>query len=169
MTKFLQIDLSGQTVALTVRAQRRVFKETHAAAGAFWDRRYLPLHFAPNAGARYKYQRRAKSTVKRKKQLAERGIVVDGGRLDLVHTGKLRKAMKQFHVVKAYPKRVTVVLPAQSYISTRPRGKRINMAAELLAVTEGEIRAINAESEKVLTAATNREIKNGQQIKTKRG
>lgn len=156
----LRIEISGESEQLSQRAQRRVTKAAHYAAGAYWDRRFLRLHFMASAGARYGYQARAKKTTERKKQLAKRGFVKKGGTVDLVHSGRLESAMMHRHVVRAFPNRVIVQMPSTSYVSHRPRGARINMASEITRVIPSEMTAINAESQKALDAETKKEIKN---------
>lgn len=107
-----------------------------------WQQKILPLHFEPFAAAKYGYQPRKQSTVKRKRGLSRRGKVEKGGNVSLVHSGDLEKQMQRAGVVRVYPTRVTVIKPAGSYITDRPRGDRPNMMRELLTVLDSESRRL---------------------------
>lgn len=150
----LEFQIDGTFVGLPKRAQARVYTETHLVAGKFWDRRYLRLHFMASAGARYGYQHRTAQTKARKKALAEQGKVQKGGTVDLVHSGLLERSMVRMHAVSATPRQVKIPMPSTSYVSMRPKGSRVHMAKEILAVAPVEQKAISDRSQRTLDERT---------------
>ena len=165
-SKLLNIELSGEFIGLGIRKQRRVMIAVHYGAGKLWDKEYLGMHFRLGAGRRYSYQHRTAKTKRRKEQLAARGKVKKGGRVDLVHSGLLEESMTRQHVIRAYPTRVVVNMPTTSYVSSRPRGNRPNMAAEITRVIPSEIARIADESARILERETKKEsVDNRRKIK----
>lgn len=123
---------------LTVRAQRQVGRAVHYAIAKHWRDKMLPLHFRGGASTRYNYQRRKQNTGRRKKQLAKRGKVEAGGRLPLVHSGRLRRNMRAFHLIRATPRKSSVNMIGPRYFKIRGRGSRPNMGREVTATTAAE-------------------------------
>ena len=131
MSKFVTIETSGSSPAISKRAQGRVNKATNYASARFWDRRYLGLHFLPSAASRYKHKSRSKFTEKKKIGLAKLGKVAQGGAVDLVHTGLLKNTVMRPHGIIATASKATVPIATPSYVSARVRTKRIDMVGEI--------------------------------------
>ena len=106
---------------LTVRRWRAILREAHERVGAMFLREIQPRHFQPGAASRYGYRRRSEKYLRRKRQLAARGIAIEGGRTDLVLTGLLRRAVTQFGRVRGFPTRATVTAPLPGYVPVRRR------------------------------------------------
>ena len=160
MTRFVDIETTGQSPAISKRAQGRVNRATNFAAGRFWDRRYLGLHFLPSAASRYRHKSRSRQTEAKKIRLAALGKVARGGRVDLVHSGLLESTVNRPHGIIATAKKSTVPIATPSYVSARVRTKRIDMVGEILTIIPKEETAINRESSDVHTAQTQTEIAN---------
>lgn len=133
---------------LSIRGRRQVFRDVNYAMADEWQQRFKHLHFQSGASSRYSYQKRARATLRRKQQLASRGVVQDGGQTDLVHTGATREAAMRWHPIKATPKFSTVRLHLPRYININYKPGRPKLAAEILAVNENETRAIGAAGQK---------------------
>ncbi len=110
---------------LSVRAHREIARNSYAAVGKFWVEKYLPDHFQPYSGAKYGYQPRTKKYLQRKRALAARGLVRDGGAVDLVFSGRSRQMLLRPALIRAYPTRVTLDFDAPDYFTIRfnPRGR----------------------------------------------
>lgn len=110
---------------LSVRAHREVARESYAAMGKFWVQKYLPDHFQPYSRAKYRYQLRTRKYMQRKRALAARGLVRDGGAIDLVFSGRSRQMLTRPALIRGYPTRVTLDLDAPDYFTVRfnPRGR----------------------------------------------
>jgi hypothetical protein len=123
----------------TVRAWREIRRTAIAEAAHHWHREMLPGHFAPNARARYRYQSRTGRYMQRKRQLAQRGIVREGGSSDLVFSGLLRDTVTRFATIRHFPTRATLQMTGPRYITMRPRASgRPHLAAEVTTVLKGE-------------------------------
>ena len=125
---------------VTVRAWREGMRAAHAEAARVWHEEMLPDHFTPFARFKYQYQPRTLATRKRKKQLAEKGQVLEGGLVDNVWSGTMRNLLTGAASIRAYPSRFTVTMPGPPYISMRPNpvGRSANQpdkAAEILKIT----------------------------------
>lgn len=165
-SKLFQAEMTGAFVGLGIRKQRKVMTETHRDMGAHWDATYLPMHFRRGAGRRYGYKHRTHKTKKRKERLAERGIVQEGGKVDLVWTGLLKRSMLTSHSIRAYPSRVVINMPTTSYVSSRPRdGKRPNMALEITSVAPSEVTVLTARASSTLDKETKKAIVDNRRTK----
>ena len=110
---------------LSVRAHRDIAKTAYGAMGKFWVDKYLPDHFQPYSHAKYGYAVRTKKYLQRKRALASRGVVRDGGAIDLVFSGRSRELLQRPALVRAYPSRVTLDFDAPDYFTRRfnPMGR----------------------------------------------
>lgn len=140
---------------LVVRELRLVTKATHEAIGRHWYDRLLPEHFTPWARSAFNHTPRSKKYLRMKAMLARSGKVLDGGSLDLVATGTLRRMVLGIApIVKGYPSRATVKIFGPTYFQERPRNpKRPNMARELKAVSEVHGKRLQTVGEQTFTAA----------------
>lgn len=120
------------------RAANRAMAETWIDSGMLKD------HFTPTAHYKYGYAQRSRRYMARKTKLAARGIVMDGGRTDLVFFGRLRRMLTQIHpLIKAFPSRATVLLFGPEYFSDRPRDPRKpNMGKEVCTTLESQERIL---------------------------
>lgn len=156
----IKVEISGDTPYLSVRATRRVLKGAYEVIGRKWLEDYLPLHFHPVAANRYGYTPRTSGTNKKKRRLAERGKVEDGGRLPLVWSGVLRRAMlSHSHRVQAFPTRATIKLIGPSYLSINYKPGRPNMAREILTVTSDEATKLAEAGERRMDHLIREELK----------
>lgn len=110
-----------------------------------WHGKYLPRHFGPQAQRRYHLARRARSTVKKKERLAERGRVRHGGRRKLVHSGLLEEQVTRRGILRVFPKRFTLTMPA--HIPRKPRRSSIDLHDEVTRTTGPEERYLGRQWE----------------------
>lgn len=115
-------------------------KSANAALARHWEQQYAPKHFESYAPQRYRLQKRAESTIKKKERLARAGKVKYGGRRALVHGGLLQQQMNRRGILRAYPNRLTLRKP--SHVPRRPRFSTIDLHAEVTRVIEEERRAL---------------------------
>ena len=140
--------LSGKLIVerparLSIRKWRNVLREAHEEVGRVFLRELQPKHFQPGAAARYGYRRRSEKYLKRKRQLAQRGQAIEGGRTDLVLSGLLRRAVTQFAQVRGFPTRATVSAPLPSYVPVRRRTLKLPpMFEEATRLREDEARLL---------------------------
>lgn len=128
---------------LPVRAVRRVLKGTWDAIGLHWQKEFLPRHFKIGAAARYGYKDRTRKTIIRKMKLAAKGKVAKSGRVDLVWSGVMERALTGFRQRQsAYPTRVTIHLAGPSYLKINYKPNRPHLAQEVLAVSGDERQAL---------------------------
>jgi hypothetical protein len=73
--------------------------------------------------------------------------------------------MTRQHVIRAYPTRVTIPMPATSYTNARPRGNQPNMPREITTVIDSERTKIGEASQKAHDKFTEKEIKNNRYSK----
>jgi hypothetical protein len=127
---------------VTVRGWRDLLKAAWLAVGTWWDREIKRRHFEPYASSKYKHQFRTPLTRNRKRKLAARRQVEEGGTRDLVWSGATRRAVMQAHIPRAFPTRMTIDMPTPSYIQMRPRkANRPNMGEELTTIAPDELNA----------------------------
>lgn len=166
----VKVEISGDTPYLSVRATRRVMKGAYEVIGKKWLEDYLPMHFHPIAPQRYGFTPRTAGTQKKKRRLAERGIVQDGGRLALVWSGVLRRAMLNHnHRVDAYPTRATIKLIGPSYLSINYKPGRPNMGREILTVIPDEAQKLNEAGARRMEHLINQELKQPSPRRTIKG
>lgn len=131
--------LSGEDIGLSKKAARDAVRETHNDIGHFWHKRFLRLHFMAAALFRYGYKQRTRKTQRRKRQLAERGEVEEGGLVPLVWSGRMKREIMGMPVVQATPAKVVVRMIAPNYVMARGR----RMYKEITAVTDSEVQQIS--------------------------
>ncbi len=123
----LRIEGGGEAFqSLSKRAQDRVSREAHLAVGVYWDREYKMRHLGPGAAERYGYKERTDKYLRKKEYGSRATWKIKGGRNDsMIFSGQTLQAVKQRQVPRAFPSRVTILMPAPSYIQMRPKpGKR---------------------------------------------
>jgi hypothetical protein len=132
-------------VDLGPRQLGKYTKAAHQEIGYRWQIDMLPRHFTSAARSIYRHKPRSRKYEQRKRQLAGRGLVQEGGNVDLVFTGLTKRLMRQRHQVQAFPSRVTIKMLGPSYLRMRPnKSNQPDKAKEITTVT--------AEEEKKLTA-----------------
>lgn len=140
---YMRVEINSD-LGLTVRGQRAALKSTWDETGKLWQREFLPKHFKSGATSRYGYQHRTIKTVERKRWLASKGKVEDGGNTPLVWSGLMRRSMLGFRQRQAaYPTRVTINLVGPSYLSINYKPGRPHYAKEILTVNSEERREID--------------------------
>lgn len=105
------------------------------AVGVAWDRWFKMRHFAADARTRYNYAPRTAAHRRRKER---RGIP---GFLDLVYGGHTRAQVASPQIPRAFPTRVSIVMPTPAWVQMRPdpRKRRApNLGEELTRVTPDE-------------------------------
>ncbi len=166
----VRVEISGDAPYLPVRSQRAVLKGAYHFIGETWLEDYLPLHFKPFAARRYGYAKRTERTKEKKKRLAERGRVEDGGRQPLVWSGLLRRSLlEHHHTVRAYPSRATAKLIGPSYLSIRYKSGRPNIGREILATTTDERRKLEEAGGRRLEHLIRQDIERRTSTKTIKG
>ncbi len=146
---FLTIEvIHTQHPELMVREHRSAVRNGMYAGGLLWADRLLMEHFQPGARSEFDYAKRNPNTVLRKIRLARLGVVEDGGRQELVHSGATRRAARRSrYMVKATDKVVDVPIVVPSYIQKRPnRNARHALALEILVLSERHKRLVTNET-----------------------
>lgn len=142
--KYIKI-VQDKPADVTVREWRRIRHGTMKTMGEHWHARMLPMHFAPNAGNVYRYQRRSKVHEARKRRGAQSGR--DGQRFidqraatdSLTFTGRLRRNVAQIAYIRTFEQRFKLVMPGTPYTPARPRNPNMPpIAQELTTVLERE-------------------------------
>lgn len=118
---------------LKARQLGEASRASNRAMAEVWVQTMLPDHFSPSAHYKYGYAPRSKRYMDRKRKLAARGVVLDGGQTDLVFTGRLRHMLTQIQpLIKSYPSRASAILFGTPYFTDRPRNPRKpNMGREV--------------------------------------
>jgi hypothetical protein len=119
---------------VAARRYREFSKRGFEVAAAWWHQALLPEHFQQFAAAKYRYKPRTKKYLDRKRKLAERGIVKDGGRLPLVFSGTMRDLMVRAAVIRGFPTRATLRMEAPRYVTFRPKANQPDKVAEVTRV-----------------------------------
>lgn len=138
------------------RRAARILREGHRRQALLWHSRFLKRHFSRRAISRYGYRPRSGKYRRYKAYLHRRGLRnVAEPDTPLVFSGLTRQKMLGPPQVKAFPSRATLLMPAPSYASMRPRkGNRPNIPAELTAVAGDERQTL----EKTVEQALDREF-----------
>lgn len=123
---------------VTKRVWNEAMRAELAELAAWWQANLLPKHFQPSARTRYGYRRRSRKHRARKKALAERGVVKEGGDVDLVFRGLLRESVTAAASVRTAGSKATLRLVGPRYLRQRPKSGQPDFAAELTAVTAAE-------------------------------
>lgn len=138
---FLKIQyMDDQPPDVMKRQLKELTRYANQAMGELWSTQMLKEHFQPHARLVYKHQQRKWRYRRIKEELASVGEVEDGGRLDSVYEGLLRRSLlRRRHAVKAFPERVTIDMIGPSYWTERPRNtKQPPLAKEVTRVTRAE-------------------------------
>jgi hypothetical protein len=141
-------ELMKREIGEASRASNRAMAEMWVGAEGGFS--MLADHFTPTAHYRYGYAQRSRRYLSLKMKAAASGRpmngfpVVDGGRTDLVLSGRLRHMMTAIHpLIKAFPTRATVLLFGPPYFTDRPRDpRRPNMGREVTTVLAYQERAL---------------------------
>ena len=159
----LEIKWRGQVInrpedrpeGIPVRAWRTILKHVNVSMAAHWHKHFLPLHFGPQAGRRYKgaYQKRSAEHVQRKER--SRKSVAKSGRDYLRFTGGLERSVTRNVAFRTFPTRVRVHMAAPHYIAKRPRKGQPNIHAELTAMAAEELKVLKQVGRRALLAAVN--------------
>ena len=131
----------------TKKDRQQITKEALKTSAQTWRRLFLDRHFNRNAASRYGYRERSKKTQRKKQRLAKVGLVEMAGKVDLVHTGRLKRQMKGKKPIVSRPLHATVKLGGPRYFKINYRPGRPNMAAEVTKVIQSEQLEIDAASE----------------------
>lgn len=136
-----------------VRAWRAILKHTNLTMAQHWHKMFLPKHFGPEAGRRYKgvYKKRTSGHERRKER--QRGLAAANGRDYLRFTGRLEQRVTQQVAFRVFPTRVRIHMASMFYIPKRPKGNRPNIHAELTAVNVEELKVLKQVGRRALLAA----------------
>lgn len=154
---YIRIQYDGWEGLLTrkgrlTRRAGRILREAHRKQALYWHSRFLKRHFTRRAISRYGYQGRTKEYRDYKKWLHQRGLrdVIEPD-TPLVFTGLTRRKMLGPPQVKAFPSRATLLMPAPSYASFKPKkANHPNLPRELLAVAADERQVLDKTVEREL-------------------
>lgn len=126
---------------VAVRKWREIMRAAHTDQGEYWHREYLPGHFKPNARFKYRHKRRTRKYLERKRRLAQKGIVQDGGEVDLVYSGLMRELMS-VATIRGSASRATLTMQAPRYVTLNPQSNQPHKAAEVTRVTQEEAKRL---------------------------
>jgi len=128
---------------IRVRQLAQIGRDVHERMARTWADDLLKEHFDAGAVNVFGYQPRRPSTIAKKVRLARLGIVQDGGRRLLVHTGQTRRMLLGVRApVASGPRTATVHLNGPRYFGIRPRGNRPNLGQEVSAMSDRHERLI---------------------------
>lgn len=140
---------------LGVRAVAEVTKLTHLAIGTKWAKDLLPEHFRPEARTVFRHAPRTERWRRRKRAMAAVGKVEEGGSVDLVASGLLRRQLlRAVNMVRAYPTRATVDLVGPTYFRRRFGGGP-DLVREVLAISPRQERILGETGDRGFAAALN--------------
>jgi hypothetical protein len=133
----------------------KIVKEALQDAGGLWHRRYLPMHFQPGAGNKYKYQPRTRAYLRHKQKRK-------GHRRPLEFSGDLKRELTRKAALSGSSKRVRVVMDTgPAWYATRKwvtRTSMPDMPSEITQTTNAEVKKL-ARIAEVVTARRLNEIK----------
>lgn len=124
-----------------IRSWREIGKAGMFAVGVAWDRYFKMLHFAPDARSRYGYKPRSAAYRRRK---AKKGVP---GFLDMVYSGDTRRDVARMQLPRAFPSRVSIVMPTAAYVQMRPDPRHRdapNLGEELTRVVPDELQVLES-------------------------
>jgi hypothetical protein len=122
-----------------IRSWREMAKAGMFAVGMAWQRYFKMLHFAADARSRYGYKPRSAAYRRRKEKKGVPGF------LDMVLTGDTRRDLSRIQVPRAFPTRVSLVMPTAAYIQMRPDRRHRNapnLGEELTRVVPNEVQVL---------------------------
>ncbi|HEY1600452.1 MAG TPA: hypothetical protein VGG64_12670 [Pirellulales bacterium] len=140
----------------SARAWDGICRDANAGMGELWHREMLAPHFTPAAKGIYHHQPRTGPYLRRKLQLASRGLALEGGIVDNLLTGLMRSALEAGGMVRAYPSRVTIGMVGPRYCTMRPyKSGQPDKAAEILAITDSEEKRLAKRGEELIAEKLN--------------
>jgi hypothetical protein len=158
----------GLKESVSARRWREANKLAYYDVGMEFEQSIKPTKFTEQARSLYNFKPRSPKYLKRKvngfvrRRGGQRYPVPNGGRLDLVYTGRLRAAIMQPHFPRVTPTRVTIryATPRSDqgfdYVQMRPfRSNHPNLGQELLSVTAEQLRRL----ESIYHATVENEVK----------
>lgn len=104
---------------VAVRRWNEITRAGHEEEGRHWHQKMLPEHFKPYAKFKYRHRRRTRKYLDRKLKLAQAGKVLEGGQIDNVAKGAMRRAIQSTGVVRAFPSRVSIKMIGPRYMTFR--------------------------------------------------
>lgn len=134
------------------RIFREMTREAHRSTLKRWHRSMLGKHFRPGNATRYGLRRRNRRYQEQKR----RSNAAKGGRVPLVFTGRMELLLKRKQVVKAFPTRAKLDMPAPQYVSMRPKGNRPNLGEEATRIAPSEEPTLDDWYETSVTKSINR-------------
>lgn len=94
MIQFIRIqDVRTNTPEQQLRRMPEGMTAAHQTVCDFWQDNFLPVHFSSAARGRYGHDPRSEKYLRRKRALAKIGKVEDGGVIDNVYHGDMRRAL----------------------------------------------------------------------------
>jgi hypothetical protein len=140
-----EIDTKGLLAELgSKRAVNRIAKKVHQVAAHYWHKFILPRHWQKGAKKRYDHRTRTPAYRRRKLYAFLYGT---GGALgkpqapdrDLLWSGAMKRELRKFRTIRAYPTRFSVRMHGPRYIGMRPMNTNMpNLGAEVTTVTDDE-------------------------------
>lgn len=112
------------------------------ACAQVWAKTYLPRHWTPTAKRKYNHEPRTVEWLKRRRQLAERGVIREGGgEIDNLVSGLFRELVLGWYELRARGKRVTFRTYGPRYVTLRPKaGKGPFKWGEITTTVPAEVR-----------------------------
>lgn len=108
--------------------------------GEYWFRNMLPQHFTPQAKQLYEHRPRSRKYQLNKENLAQRGIVKLGGRVDNVFRGYAMQSIKSTAIIRGFPTRCTVFMHGPDYLRMKFKAgtNQPNKTREIVTTTPKE-------------------------------
>jgi len=92
------------------------------AAMTIWATTYLPRHWTPYAKTKYQHTPRSIDWLQRRRQLARRGVIREGGgEIDNLVTGLFRELVLGWYEIRARGKSVRFRCYGPRYVTLRPK------------------------------------------------
>jgi len=151
---YVTLEFSG-LASISKRKSKEITRRAHRVQALYWHRKMVDYHFHASARYRYGYRRRTRRYSERKRRMAKRGRVAEGGTRDLVFTGLTRAKMLRPPHVQAFPTRAKLTYATPSCVSMRYKPGRPQMGKELTAVVPSEVRTL----EQVISREVDRSLR----------
>lgn len=126
---------------VTVRGWRQLLTECWAAVGRWWDEVVKPRLFDSHAAAERGWKPRSERYLKQKLRHAQKDPrIKEGGTRLMVFSGQTRTDVMRPQFGRAFPTRLTILIPTREYVQMRSKApNKPNLGEELATLTAGEM------------------------------
>jgi hypothetical protein len=161
VTPYVRIHEWGATPRSLIKNWRKIQKEALRDGGVFWHGTFLPIHFTREAYQRYGFMPRmgegGTASKNFKRSYTGRKLRKWGHTNPLVWSGISRRlaTARRPNGVRATAQYCRIPIPAPA-LNFRPKGGRINLRREVLAIIQPEVDAVARIAQRSTTARIKR-------------